>query len=485
MDNLFGVDFPSDSVGWAVGVSGTILHTSDSGAAWNSQASGTSDQLLGVFSLDEDTAWVAGYNGTILRTNNGGSTWNGQMSGTSSHLALAYFADASTGLAVGQNGTILRSTNGGNTWNSQTSGTSEHIYSVHMESPSLAWAVGGNGTILHSTDGGVTWNPQNSGTSDQLYSVQFLNDTMGYIIGWGGTALRTTNGGGSWNSISPSTSDDLYEAEFPNDSTGWVVGENGTILYTKDSGNTWYSQSSGSSSILGYVHFRDEQMGWAVGYGGTILHTTHKGCQQSSSTLDPVFCEQYTVPSGDTSFTSEGSYVDTIMNGQGCDSILDIEVHIPSIDTNVAQSLDTLMVTDSADSYQWLDCDNGKSAISSATGPSFAPSSDGSYAVAISDSGCTDTSFCHSVQNVGLRKPSTSNEWSVRPVPTKGRFHLEREKAVKDVSVRVTDLSGRTLIQRRELDKKRLSFELDEPKGVYLIHVRSGKEERVFKLIKE
>ena len=40
-DDLFSVTFPTEKEGWACGRYGTILHTSDGGATWSPQASGT------------------------------------------------------------------------------------------------------------------------------------------------------------------------------------------------------------------------------------------------------------------------------------------------------------------------------------------------------------------------------------------------------------------------------------------------------------
>jgi hypothetical protein len=57
-----------------------------------------------------------GESGTILRTTNGGATWSAQSSGTPNFLSSVFFTDANTGTAVGQGGTILRTTTGGVVW---------------------------------------------------------------------------------------------------------------------------------------------------------------------------------------------------------------------------------------------------------------------------------------------------------------------------------------------------------------------------------
>ena len=60
-------------IGWAVGQKGTILQTTDEGASWKAQTSGTTEFLLAVEFLDANNGWVVGTQprggtGTILST---------------------------------------------------------------------------------------------------------------------------------------------------------------------------------------------------------------------------------------------------------------------------------------------------------------------------------------------------------------------------------------------------------------------------------
>ncbi len=58
--------------GTAVGAEGTILHTTDGGATWTLQSSGTTVPLSGVTFVDANTGWAVGEGGTILHTTTGG-----------------------------------------------------------------------------------------------------------------------------------------------------------------------------------------------------------------------------------------------------------------------------------------------------------------------------------------------------------------------------------------------------------------------------
>jgi photosystem II stability/assembly factor-like uncharacterized protein len=51
--------------------------------------------------------------GFINKTTNGGATWKAQTSGTSESLNEIFFLNATTGFVVGTNGTLLKTTDGG------------------------------------------------------------------------------------------------------------------------------------------------------------------------------------------------------------------------------------------------------------------------------------------------------------------------------------------------------------------------------------
>jgi photosystem II stability/assembly factor-like uncharacterized protein len=63
--------------------------------------------------VDVDTGIVVGDFGTILPTTDGGATWTRQSSGTTNFLSGVSLVNADTETAVGQAGTILRTTTGG------------------------------------------------------------------------------------------------------------------------------------------------------------------------------------------------------------------------------------------------------------------------------------------------------------------------------------------------------------------------------------
>ena len=110
--------------------------------------------LLAVSFTDATTGTAVGVSGTIVRTTDGGTTWITQRSGTTETLVDVSFTDANNGTAVGAAGTIVRTTDGGTTWETQRGGAREWLYGVSFTDANNGTVVGGHGTILRTTDGG-------------------------------------------------------------------------------------------------------------------------------------------------------------------------------------------------------------------------------------------------------------------------------------------------------------------------------------------
>jgi hypothetical protein len=70
--NLNSVYFSNSNLGWAVGDSGTIIHTTDGGENWNSQTSGRTDALRSICFAYNNAGWIVVDEKTILKTTNGG-----------------------------------------------------------------------------------------------------------------------------------------------------------------------------------------------------------------------------------------------------------------------------------------------------------------------------------------------------------------------------------------------------------------------------
>jgi len=136
-----------DSVGWAVGDSGRIWKSTNTGFNWTGQTSGTSQPLLGVSFLDTLRGWAVGDSGTTFFTIDGGTTWNFAGSSVTQALRGVTFVDSLTGWAVGDSGTVVHSADGGITWLQDNSGITSDLWDIGFNSSSIM-AVGELGTVL-------------------------------------------------------------------------------------------------------------------------------------------------------------------------------------------------------------------------------------------------------------------------------------------------------------------------------------------------
>jgi photosystem II stability/assembly factor-like uncharacterized protein len=290
-DNLSSVHFEDANIGWAVSYGGALLHTSDGGNNWYTQAD-LGAESRSVFFTSPTNGWVVGWaipiGGFIKHTTDGGNNWSIQAGFAG--VTSIFFTSTTTGWVVGDNGIILSTTDGGNIWIEQSSGTTLKLHSVYFIDQNIGWAVGGGGIaggggiILNTTDGGINWSEQQFTSSRlELYSVYFTSSTTGWAVGiyWDafGQIFNTTDGGNNWTDQTWETISGLHSVYFTSSTTGWAVGDYGTILNTTDGGNnwTWIAQSSGTTNNLHSVYFIDQNIGWVVGDYGTILNTTNGG----------------------------------------------------------------------------------------------------------------------------------------------------------------------------------------------------------------
>ena len=296
-DALADVAFGDAMHGWAVGESGTVMATPDTGASWSLQSPQTFDDLNGVAAASATTAWAVGNQGTIRRTTDGGATWSIAASGTASDLESVDFVGPGMGWAVGAGGTILHSSDGGLTWAPQTSGTSSWLKKVFFYDASHGWAVGPNpNPLVSTTDGGVTWQSQTvplnciTGGGCELADVEFLDPLHGFAVGpvnFGGAIqsriLRTVDGGATWIDAG------LYDGEcrglgFFDALNGVVVcrvpiiGGGGVFHVTSDGGVTWETTAFPSSATLG----TEALAAWLAGVAVVDADTAFAVGRQSS-----------------------------------------------------------------------------------------------------------------------------------------------------------------------------------------------------------
>lgn len=181
-------------------------------------------------------------------------------------------------------------------------------------------------------------------------------------------------------------------------------------------------------------------------------------------------CDNYLGPGG-VLYDSSGVYIDTLLNSDGCDSIIETTLTVNSVSNGVTANSNILVAQQAGASYQWLDCNAGMQALSNANAQLLSPPDPmGSYAVIINYRGCIDTSSCYSLSGLStfeLPEP----EIALYPNPNNGIFYL-KHSGLNLQKIQLLDYRGQLLKEFKEIGGSQTQIEtLDFPKGVYILLV--------------
>jgi predicted CXXCH cytochrome family protein len=299
-----------DASGYAVGVGGAILKTTDGGATWSSLRSETKATLNAVDFSSKGTGWAVGDSGTVLASSDGAG-WSAQHSGTATDLLAVSALDARRAWAVGRGGTIIATFDGGSSWTQRSAvgRDATALRGVAFADDRRGWAWGDGGTVARTTDCGSTWTTAAvAPTGTTLYAGAFVDKETGWVAGSGGVVKKTDDGGATWTTQTVETTATIFGITFLDDEWGFLVGGDSTstaglIAGTADGGVTWTVQKPVTLGVYRGVRFADEHTGLIVGDGGAVLRTAPAGSTtptpDSSGTVAPVGIYARTMRSGE------------------------------------------------------------------------------------------------------------------------------------------------------------------------------------------
>jgi len=299
---LNGVSFVSAGRGWVVGADGVILSTTDGGATWTQQNSGTTRKLSKVHFVDAQRGWITGgwQDGSsylVLRTTNGGVTWENRSFGSTAYSCEdIFFFDALNGWIVGQDNQIHphihHTTDGGLSWTrQQTPATTGSPGSVDFVSANEGWVSTSSlyevppGAVLHTTDAGTTWTVQFYTNLPYNYcldardrqnvavaSVQILTPVSEQVF-------VTHDGGQNWGDSTPPVVAYTHAIQYVGTDV-WFSCDYGQVLRSRDEGVTW--DWDYRAPFWKSIAWSDDQTGWivagsSVGTDGYCYRTTDGG----------------------------------------------------------------------------------------------------------------------------------------------------------------------------------------------------------------
>jgi hypothetical protein len=280
---------------------------------------------------------------------------------------------------------------------------------------------------------------------------------------------------------------DPWQAYITHEDTGWITVEH---TYVKEKKWRHYA-----FNVSDYFDFRDKTAvkmkfvasdsvlssqsnnGQSLVEAGVDDFSLYSGCDSTSHTRDTIEasdCDSmYTVPSGDETYYTSGTYMDTISNTRGCDSILTINL---TVDSSSETSFNTFGVTKYDGIY-------------------IVPSGDETYTTndtlitTVNDTvpnhvGCdsvlTINLSLYDTTGTGLSAPQAQNRFDVRPNPAQNYVKLylgEQLQQGGETTVKVVNITGEAVYRETlspNMPQKRIST-ADWPEGVYFIRL-SNKE---------
>ena len=293
-NSLQSVSFVDSLNGWAVGDSGTIIHTSNSGNDWVVQDSKTENKIVNVFFLNRNLGWASSWNlsvdpfGTVLlKTTNGGEEWN-LIPYRERELLIncILFTDSLTGWMGGSPHALVKSTDGGISWRHAYIDSATLVYlpvlDIEFYDSNYGFACGGaldNPSVMwKTTNGGDVWYAsRQTNVPDQIRDIAVFDSLN--VIGVGGDfeitgvgVIRTSDGGLFWEYEPVNIFGVSTDLAFRNDYEGWAtISSLKSFMFSLDSGKTWTQQVAPDSLAINDICFTDSLHGFAVGNKGAIL----------------------------------------------------------------------------------------------------------------------------------------------------------------------------------------------------------------------
>jgi hypothetical protein len=263
----------------------------------------------------------------------------------------------------------------------------------------------------------------------------------------------------------------------------YVVNANGTgIGLDLIIGNEWQRPVSvqvGNYSVCG--NFKgdlqfDPPSGVQVNVSSSLNNFFVAQYAPCSTITGPVqnidYCRSATSPSGLFQWSNSNLWADVFQSVSGCDSLVPIQASFihPNVNLIYTSTLGWLSnESDTAATFQWLDCNAGFQPISGQTLHYFVDTINYSAALEVNINGCRDTSYCRSVGPVSRSEPQLGI--NLYPNPSKGSFQIEGAK-IEEISI------FNTLGQRLEFtwvhSGNGAKVDLDAMPGVYFVTIHSA-----------
>lgn len=226
---------------------------------------------------------------------------------------------------------------------------------------------------------------------------------------------------------------------------------------------------------------------WDDFYGNNSgLSFVYKNCKSTTNETTIEICKGETYIFGSQILTESGKYTEVFQSELGCDSIVNLNLIVNSVDTRVEQNGSTLRALATDADYQWVKCGNDYTVIESETNQLFTSTEDSEYAVIINQNNCIDTSDCLSIITTSVLDNEYNKDWNIYPNPVKQNLFIDFDKFYSNVQIIIYNSAGQVVISKQFRDSNQFVIHVNElPKGLYILKVEADSEYSTYKFIKE
>lgn len=397
---------------------------------WAKSVTGTGSQNIGT-SLAIDTTgnlFIAGYFNGTFDFDSGAGTYN--------------ITSAPSG---GNNAFILKlNINGDFVWAKNLTGYSSTGFN------SISINKKGYLFLTSSFNGSVDFDP-----SASVYSLTSSGTWDSYV-----TKLNN-NGNFIWAKKFNGASNDVNMAK------SIALDDNGDIFTTGDfSGTTDFDPTPNTVNLT------------SIGFYDTYV-VKLSSCTNLSSVKNVTTCVNYISPSGNYTWTTSGTYHDTIASAFGCDSTITVNLTFDN-SSAFAYTTNNMVATFSitgtgCNTFLW-DFGNGNTS-SINPNPVITYASPGTYGVCLQCNGQpTNCVKCINItvpsntgSGVGIEEHQNQTDDLFSPNPTNEIIHIKANQIVNKGTIEIVNLQGQTIYKSNKIEEQiNLS---NQAKGVYFIQL--------------
>ena len=126
--------------------------------------------------------------------------------------------------------------------------------------------------------------------------------------------------------------------------------------------------------------------------------------------------------------------------------------------------------------YQWVDCNNGNAPINGETNQMFTATSNGSFAVIITDTDCgiSDTSACFDVNTLSVTSFESQLSIKVYPNPVVNNVIVSLGKSYNDINIKLYSITGQLIHSFNKTNSTDCDLDMvNLPSGNYILKINA------------